>query len=236
MNDLETIFTDAGGEFNEPPIAIRQKLETIKAFLFDWDGVFNDGRKDHQASSGFSEGNAMGINMLRFSVFLLHGFNPKVFVVTGETNPSAIRLVEREHFDGAFFGVKNKVEILPVLKDKYALQPEDCAFVFDDILDLSLAEKVGVRFFIRNKANPLLIDYILEKQGCEYISGHNGGDNGLRECCELIIGLNGNFQETIDNRVKYSGKYRDYLEMRNTIQPCFYKATEPGMEEFKPVT
>ncbi len=234
MNDLEAIFTDAGGEFNEPPIAISQKLKSIKAFLFDWDGVFNDGRKDHQASSGFSEGNAMGINMLRFSVYLLHGFIPGIFIVTGEENPSAIQLVKREYYDGAFFGVKNKVDILPILKDKSALPPEECAFVFDDILDLSLAKKAGLRFFIRNKAHPLLVDYIWKKQCCEYMSGHDGGNDGLRECCELIIGLNGNFDATLDNRVKYSSKYVDYLERRNSVQPCFYRPNTNGLVEFIP--
>ena len=39
------MFEKAGGIFCTPAVSILQKLQTVKAFVFDWDGVFNDGTK-----------------------------------------------------------------------------------------------------------------------------------------------------------------------------------------------
>ena len=76
------------GVFITDVAIIQQKLQQVKAFIFDWDGVFNDGRKDIQGNSGFSEIDSMGINMMRFSYyqmqiylcrFLLHFIETKIY-------------------------------------------------------------------------------------------------------------------------------------------------------------
>ena len=43
------------------------RLDKIKAFVFDWDGVFNNGAKDSEGASPFNEVDAMGTNLLRFN-------------------------------------------------------------------------------------------------------------------------------------------------------------------------
>lgn len=228
MKDVESLFTSAGGEFNETPQKISQKLSGIKALLFDWDGIFNDGEKDDRGASTFSEGSSMGINMVRFSFYLALGYNPKTFIVTGAENPVSLYFTRREHFDGAFFKTLNKAEILPVLQKRYQLSPNECLFVFDDILDLSLAKQVGLRFFVRNPGRPLLHDYIRKNQLCEYMTGNSGGTDALREVCELLMGLNRNFDEAMENRVAFSKTYEQYLVKRNMIEPSFFQKEQGG--------
>ncbi len=58
-------FTAAGGSFVTPVEELIQKLDECRAVVFDWDGVFNAGRKGQASSSGFSEVDSMGTNMLR---------------------------------------------------------------------------------------------------------------------------------------------------------------------------
>ena len=41
------------GTFLTDPSLIRQKFFNAKAFVFDWDGVFNDGYKNENGSSFF---------------------------------------------------------------------------------------------------------------------------------------------------------------------------------------
>jgi len=211
-----------GGYFRETPSRLSHKLFDIKGFLFDWDGVFNNGRKSESSTSTFSEGNSMGINMLRFSFYLKHGFNPKIFIVTGEKNPTAFKLAEREHFDGAFFNVKHKPEVLPLLLDSCEIEAGKWGFFYDDILDLSLAEVVGFRCMIKNLAAPLLEEQVKTSGLADYITYHDGGGNGLREACELLIGLNGNYEETVQNRMEFSSEYQSYLKNRRNITPSFY--------------
>lgn len=54
------------GEFVINSTALRQKFRTIKAFVFDWDGVFNNGQKNIDGHSTFSEVDSMGVNLIRF--------------------------------------------------------------------------------------------------------------------------------------------------------------------------
>ncbi|MCA6414654.1 MAG: phosphatase, partial [Cytophagales bacterium] len=59
---IQSLFAEIGGRFCIPAVDIQRKLENIKAFVFDWDGVFNDGSKRDQTGSGFTEPDAMGTN------------------------------------------------------------------------------------------------------------------------------------------------------------------------------
>ncbi|MBL0127780.1 MAG: hypothetical protein IPP83_10030 [Flavobacteriales bacterium] len=50
MDDLKS-FRDQGTLFLHSPEALRERLRTIRAVIFDWDGVFNDGWKDIDGGS-----------------------------------------------------------------------------------------------------------------------------------------------------------------------------------------
>ena len=54
FTDIENTFKSVGGEFVSSPILISKKLKKIKALVFDWDGVFNDGVKASGEGSPFS--------------------------------------------------------------------------------------------------------------------------------------------------------------------------------------
>ncbi len=111
MNNIENIFTGLGGIFCRPFAEIESRLSKIKAFIFDWDGVFNDGMKSAVGGSPFSEVDAMGTNMLRFGYFLKNKSMPKVAILTGEENPAAAFLGNRECFHGIYFSSKHFLSI-----------------------------------------------------------------------------------------------------------------------------
>ena len=64
------IFEDNGGKFHTPEKQFIEILGTIKAFVFDWDGVFTNGEKDHELQSRFNEVDSIGTNLLRFAFYL----------------------------------------------------------------------------------------------------------------------------------------------------------------------
>ena len=109
---LEQKFVKLGGTFLTPAKRINSSLADIKAFVFDWDGVFNDGRKTSETDSTFSEIDSMGINLLRFDYWLRNRQIPRIFIITGMKNQAATEFSKREHFDGIFLNVKNKREAL----------------------------------------------------------------------------------------------------------------------------
>src|SRR5689334_24746892 len=148
--NIESTFTEAGGRFITPFNSFGQKLSGIRAFIFDWDGVFNDGVKDHQGSSNFNEVDAMGTNLLRFSRWMDRGELPIVAVMSGERNTLSFQLTTREHFHQGYFRVKDKMQAFRHFAALHKLDAKEIAFVFDDVLDLALAEEAGLRIMVQH--------------------------------------------------------------------------------------
>jgi 3-deoxy-D-manno-octulosonate 8-phosphate phosphatase (KDO 8-P phosphatase) len=205
------------GSLKVDPDVFIQKLRNVKALVFDWDGIFNDGRKG-QIPSSFSEIDSMGINMLRFGYYLLHEKNPYTAIATGEKNDTALHWAEREHIHSVFFRLKNKADILETLEREHSILPEEILFVFDDIHDLSLARKCGVRILVRNPGARLFVQYCEEMGYCDYIPKNDGNNNALREISEIILAALGLFKRTIILRMEFKGIYEEYLETRNLVK------------------
>lgn len=214
---IQKAFENQGGTFLCTADEIANKLKDIKCFVFDWDGVFNKGVKDNPSGSPFSEPDSMGVNMLRFSYWLIHDKLPVTAIITGENNLTALRFAEREHLDAVYLNSKNKKETFQSLAEDYSLNFNEIAFFFDDILDLNAAQLCQLSFCIRRNASPLFEEFIINNNFCHYISAQEGGNHAVREITELIIGLQGNYDETIFKRMEYKGDYDKYLSLRNSI-------------------
>jgi 3-deoxy-D-manno-octulosonate 8-phosphate phosphatase (KDO 8-P phosphatase) len=220
-SNIESVFTALGAKFAIPASKIKAKQENLKAFIFDWDGVFNDGVKRNNTGSPFSEVDSMGLNMLRFSFYLKCGFIPAIFIVTGENNKPALQLSKREHLNGVYLKTRDKKKALSHIEENFSYTREEIAFIFDDILDLGVAENVSLRYFINRDANPLLNDFISRNKIADYYTANIGANNAVREVCELSIGMNGNFDEVVRQRIDFSSIYQKYLSERND-QPTQY--------------
>ena len=216
--DIEKSFSAIGGIFLTPVSQIQSKLDTVEAFVFDWDGVFNAGIKTGDSGSPFSEIDSMGINLLRFSRWLNKGKVPYVFVITGENNPSAMKLAQRESFNGVFLHCKDKKQALKKITEKWGIDFDNIVVVFDDILDLEIAQMASLSFWVGRKSTPMLENYIRSRQICDYITGSQGSNNAVREVCELVMGLDGTFNDAIGKRIAFSSEYQNYLEERNRIK------------------
>ncbi len=219
VSEIEKTFKSIGGKFITPVDALQQKLKKIKAFIFDWDGVFNNGSKVGNEGSNFAEPDAMGLNMLKLDYWLRNKVLPYTYVVTGEENKIAQYLVQREHMNAAYYRCKFKVKALERICKENNLKPEEIAFVFDDILDVELARSCGASFQINRNSNPLFNQFLESSKSCDYRTGTTGGNNAVREVCELIIGLTGNLTNAIEARIEFTGKYTDFLNERNLISP-----------------
>ncbi len=209
---------------------MKEKLSKIKVILFDWDGVFHAGHKDENKSSTFSEADSMGVNMLRFGFWLQNGAMPITAIISGENNTTAKYWAQREHLDATFSSAKNKVEILAFLKEKHDVNPEEIMFVYDDILDLSLAKEVAHRVMINRKANPLFVDYCRENGYFDFLTQNDGGNHGVREACELTLDAMGRFEETIEKRVAFSGEYSIYNQERLSLPTKHFVSKDGSFE------
>jgi len=235
MTEIENLYAVLGGRFITPEGEIRRKLHDIKVFLFDWDGVFNNGEKTvHSNGSSFSEVDSMGVNLLRFSWFLKHGALPVTGIISGEKNANAFYFSERECLHYSFYKIPHKHLALDYICKAGGYKPEEVAYFFDDVLDLSIAQKCGIRILVNQKCNPQFTGYCIKHNLVDYLTASPGGYGAVREATELLIGLQDNFENVIAHRVQNSEYYQAYIQQRKTIQPATYTLTPSGIESIRP--
>lgn len=223
------------GTFLTEPSLMRQKLFNIKAFVFDWDGVFNAGYKDEHGASPFSEIDSMGTNMLRYNHFMRNGTPPVAIIISGEKNKAAFTFAKREHFNAVYYKMPNKKLAFEHLCEKFSLEPEEIAWVFDDILDLAIAGRCGLRVMISRDSNPMLTDLVKREGLADYLTFSNSGDHALREAAEMLLGISGKYDETINGRSEFTDNYKEYLVLRNQPEAVFYTNIESVVTEQTPV-
>ena len=216
---LEDYFN---GEFVTSHLTLKQKLRQVKAFIFDWDGVFNNGRKNIEGHSSFSEIDSMGINMMRFCHTIQNKQLPVTAIITGEDNKLAFSFAKRENFNAVYYKMANKEKALLHLCEQYKLSPADIMFVYDDVLDLSSARLAGVKFMIGRSCNPLLIKFAKEHRLVDYVTKHDGSNNAIREISEMVMTFSNNYNLTIEHRMKYSEVYQSYIKQRNLVTPQLF--------------
>jgi len=219
---IQELFEEVGGKFILSFDQIIEKNNQIKAYLLDWDGVFNNGQKYGKDGSLFNEADSMGLNLLRFSYWMKHGTLPIVGILSGERNETAITWTNRESIQSCYFKCGNKTIALNHFLETHLLQPNEIAYIFDDVLDLKVAEIVGLRFFLPRTNNPLFNQFVIKNSLADYCTSTEGGNFAIREIAELMIAANGNFDEVIENRLNYSSIYYEYIQIRNSIKVEYF--------------
>ena len=215
MHELNAIREHFKGLFISSPEEVLHRFEKIKAVVFDWDGVFNGGYKDAEGSSPFSEVDAMGTNLLRFNFHLRNERQLITAIISGEHNKAAQALAQREHFHAVYNGFKHKVFALEHFCEEHKIHESEVVFVFDDVLDFSMAERCGLRVMVNRASNPMLVQWAQKNSLIDYLTAADGMHHAVRETVELLTAISGLYDETIGNRAAYSTRYQRYLSERN---------------------
>ena len=170
------------------------KLNKIKAFVFDVDGVFTDGlviateNGDLLRSHNAKDGYALRVAVLQhFPVAIITGGSsesiPKRFVQIG-VDISDIYL--KSH---------NKIPDFYDFCSKHNIKPEEVLFMGDDIPDTGILKICGI--------STCPADAVTEvKEICEYISIYSGGKGCVRDVIEQTLKIQGKWPE---NSEAYSG-------------------------------
>ncbi len=234
--DIEDTFTEIGGQFISSAFDMAKKLEEVKAFVYDWDGVFNAGKKYENQQSTFSEVDAAGLNMLRFGHYLSQGSLPKTAIITGTANPTAHYFSKRDHLDAVYVHAADKEKALYHFCDAQGITPKEVCLIFDDVDDLVLAGEARLRLAVGRLANPVFLHYVTSKGLCDYVSACQGNEHVVREFSELLLSLMGKETETLEKESRRSAEYKAFTKEKQEVSPVFYDLSQwqkPGIG-FKP--
>ncbi len=216
-------FRELGGTFLTDVTTLSKRLEVVRALVFDWDGVFNEGVKRQGTDSGFSEADSMGTNMLRYGLWRRDGALPITAIITGQHNATAESFAKREHFHAVYPGVANKGDMIGQFCATYGLEREQIACVFDDINDLGMASECGARFLVRRSSSPMLEEFVTRNDYCDYVTAAEADRYAVREIAELALGVMGVFDAVVRSRSAHDDDYQQYFSARQAVETQFVR-------------
>ncbi|MDJ0760272.1 MAG: HAD hydrolase family protein [Woeseiaceae bacterium] len=149
----------------------------IRLVAFDIDGVFTDGRfylsDDGVETKAFSTQDGYGIRRALDSGL-------EIAVISGRASKAVSRRMRELGVQHVFLACKDKVAALEDLARSLGISTDDCAFVGDDVPDLSLLEVVGLPIAVANAVTEV-------KEACTVTTSARGGHGAVREVCDLIV-------------------------------------------------
>lgn len=166
---------------------ILARAAQIKLVVFDVDGVLTDGTlfvgDDGQEYKAFHSRDGFGIKLLRQS-------GVQIGVITARNSQVVLHRMENLGIEHVY---QNRLEKLPAFEElvaKLELQPEQAAYVGDDVVDLPVMRRAGLAIAVQD-AHPLA------KQHAHWQTPHGGGRGAARDVCELIMEA----QKTLDEQL-----------------------------------
>ena len=155
---------------------IKEKCKKIDLVLTDVDGVLTDGGMFYSVSreelKKFNARDWMAVELLR-----RNGVST-IFLTKDDSKVSKNRAKKLKA--KIFFGIKNKEKKLSELCKSMKINPENIAYIGDDVNDIDIIKLVGL------SASPNDAVYQVKKI-VDYICENNGGSGAFREFADMIL-------------------------------------------------
>lgn len=160
---------------------LMRRARRIKLVLMDCDGVLTDGRlwltADGEEQKAFHVRDGQGI-------VLLHKAGIKTGVISGRDSSALERRVQELEISSLRQSVKDKMAVLNEMLAEHAVAAVECAFIGDDLGDISVMRQVGLAVAVADAVNET-------KQAAHVTTKLNGGCGAVREVCEMILKAKG---------------------------------------------
>lgn len=152
----------------------------IKAFIMDVDGTLTDGKiymgENGEIMKAFNVKDGYGIQMLK-----KHNIIP--IIITGRYSKITTERCKELGITEIYQSVKNKVDILKIISDKYKITYDEMAYIGDDLNDVDIIRMV--------KFGCCVDDGVQEaKNAAKYITKAKGGEGSVREAINLVLNDN----------------------------------------------
>lgn len=159
----------------------KEKLQPIKCFIFDYDGVMTDGTVYPSAdgelmrAANVKDGYALQLAVKK-------GY--KIAIISGGQSKTMEERMKGLKIEDVFLGVKNKKVVFDEYVKKYDLKMEEIVYMGDDIPDYQLLKIVGVSTCPSDAAEEIL-------EIVDYISHKPGGKGAVRDILRQVMKLQG---------------------------------------------
>lgn len=161
----------------QPNEKLLEKATKVKLLLMDCDGVLTDGRLYYSDKGEelkvFNVKDGQGIVMWHRAGFksgIISGRSSKIVSVrAGELGMHYIKV-----------GSQDKAKDFEEIFESAGVEPEEVAYIGDDLPDIVLLKKVGLAIAVNDSAQEVINE-------ANYITKQNGGFGAVREVTDLLL-------------------------------------------------
>ena len=162
-------------------IDIEQRARAVRMIVFDVDGVLTDGSLFYgdqgEEYKAFNSRDGHGIKMLRAS-------GVETGIITGRTSQVVLHRARNLGIAHIFQGAEDKLVAFRELLVTANLEPDQIAYMGDDIVDLPVMNRCGFAVTVPDAPDEV-------KERCLYVTRAEAGRGAAREVCELIMRAQG---------------------------------------------
>ncbi|RME34496.1 MAG: 3-deoxy-D-manno-octulosonate 8-phosphate phosphatase [Gammaproteobacteria bacterium] len=173
-----------GSEGQAAAQEVLERARSVRLILFDIDGVFTDGSllllDNGVEGKVFNVRDGLGLVML-----LEAGI--EVGVISGRNSPVVAERMGELGVRHIHQGKSRKLPVFESILAELSLQPEQAAYMGDDLPDLPVLRRAGLALTVAD-ADPRVL---AEAHWC---SSRPGGRGAVREACELILEAQGHLR------------------------------------------
>jgi 3-deoxy-D-manno-octulosonate 8-phosphate phosphatase (KDO 8-P phosphatase) len=173
------------------PAMSKARAKKIKLLLLDVDGVMTDG-KLYFLPSGESSVEVKGFHAhdgAGFSLARLGGIRTGIITKRiSETVRLRARDLKIEH---VYQGAADKLAAFREILASEKLNPEEAAFVGDDIIDLPVMRACGLAFAVADAREDV-------KDEAHVVTDHRGGEGAVRDAIEYILKAQGSLARCVE--------------------------------------
>lgn len=159
----------------------REKAARVTLLLLDVDGVLTDGRiiydADGREIKAFHVRDGHGIKMLQRA-------GVEVGIITGRRS-AVVEIRARElGITLVRQGAQDKVAVWREILEEKRLEPEETAYVGDDIVDIPMMRSAGFAAAVADAEADVI-------EAADYVAGRRGGRGAVREIIDFLLRARG---------------------------------------------
>lgn len=168
---------------------IHEKARQIQLIILDVDGVLTDGSLffDNQGEEykAFNAKDGHGMKMV------MNG-GIKLAIITARQSKLLLHRADNLQIprELIYQGYRDKRLAFNELCQQTGIQPQQMAYVGDDVIDLPVMSKVGLAIAVAD-AHPFV------KKHADWVTERNGGRGAVREACEMLLDAQGKLEDML---------------------------------------
>lgn len=165
-----------------------QKAQKVRLFAMDVDGILSNGQIIYDANGvetkAFYVQDGVGLKGLR-------EFGIQLAIITGRSSPMVERRAKELGITHVIQGQDDKFTQLSKLVVSLGLELNECAYMGDDLPDLTAIKYAGLGISVPNGCTEVqaIADLITTKAG---------GQGAVREACEFILKAQGHYDDFVN--------------------------------------